>query len=85
MIYSSMGHFSQYGRFCITQKGRLGCTQAHAKPEDLICVFYGGNVPFLLRPKKYWGYELLGPTYVHGVMDSEALGMEIGDREFVLR
>jgi hypothetical protein len=84
VIYSSMGHFSQYGRFCITQKHRLGSTQPHAKPGDLVCVFYGGKVPFLLRPKTLWEYELLGPTYVHGVMDGEGLRMGIADKEFGL-
>jgi Heterokaryon incompatibility protein (HET) len=83
MIYSSMGHFSQYGRFCITQKHRLGCVQPHAKPGDIICVFYGGNVPFLLRPKTLWEYEFLGPSYVHGIMDGEGLQMGI-DEEFAL-
>lgn len=82
VIYSGIEHFSQYGRFCITQEGRLGCTQEHANPGDLICVFYGGNVPFLLRPRTYGGYELLGPTYVHGVMDGEALRLGIADQEF---
>jgi hypothetical protein len=73
--------FSRYGRFCITQQHRLGCTQEHAKPGDLICVFYGGNVPFLLRPKIF-GYELLGPTYVYGMMDGEALQLGFADQIF---
>lgn len=64
--------FSRYGRFCITQQHRLGCTQEHVKLGDLICVFYKGNVPFLLR-LKIFGYELLKPTYVYNIMNSEVL------------
>jgi hypothetical protein len=45
-------------------------------------VFYGGNVPFLLRPKIFGGYELLGPTYVHGMMDGEALRLGLADQMF---
>lgn len=46
----SMGQFSYYGRVCITGRGasRLSCAQAHAKPGDIVRVFSGGDVPFLL-------------------------------------
>jgi hypothetical protein len=64
-------------------EGFASLRQAHAKPKALICVFYGGNIPFLLRPKNYWEHEPLKATYVHGVMDGEVLRMGIEDQEFV--
>ncbi|KAK4033624.1 heterokaryon incompatibility protein-domain-containing protein [Parachaetomium inaequale] len=39
-------------RFCFTQKSRLGWVPRSAKPGDVVCVFDGGEVPFVLRPKK---------------------------------
>lgn len=39
---------------------------------DVICVLYGGKMPFVLRP---WGpfFLLVGECYVHGLMKGEAI------------
>ena len=44
------------------------------KPGDIICVLFGGKMPFCLRP---WGdcYLLVGECYVHGLMNGEAMKM----------
>jgi hypothetical protein len=39
-------------RFCSTQKSRLGWVPRSARPGDVVCVFDGGEVPFVLRAKK---------------------------------
>jgi hypothetical protein len=38
----------------------------------MICVLLGGRTPFVLRPRED-RYELIGPCYVHGIMDGEAM------------
>jgi hypothetical protein len=40
---------------------------------DLICVFDGGEVPYLLRPAGNDSYILIGECYLHGIMDGEAM------------
>ncbi|KAK7749993.1 hypothetical protein SLS62_008102 [Diatrype stigma] len=71
-------------RFCSTTGGRLGWVPITAKPGDIICIFHGAPVPFVLRPKMKEhqdpsvpfstfafdkaGFELVGEAYVDGMM-----------------
>jgi hypothetical protein len=41
---------------------------------DIICVPFGGKVPFSLKPLGDQ-YLLVGECYVHGLMDGEAMDM----------
>ena len=43
--------------------------------KNIICVFYGGKLPFSLRPWKDRQYVLVGECYVHGLMDGAAIQM----------
>lgn len=46
---------------------------------DIICVLFGGKMPFCLRP---WGdrFLLVGDCYVHGLMEGEAIeAWEMGE------
>jgi hypothetical protein len=45
----------------------------------LVCIFYNGSTPYILRPKEGGDYLLIGKSYVHGLMYGEALEKE--DRE----
>lgn len=48
---------------------------------DIVVVLYGGETPFVLRPR---GDEflLLGPAYVHSIMDGQLVEeLEAGKRE----
>ncbi|KAB8214970.1 hypothetical protein BDV33DRAFT_181659 [Aspergillus novoparasiticus] len=42
--------------FCSMEDGRLGWVPRRAQPDDLICVFDGATVPYVLRPRAK-GYE----------------------------
>ena len=58
----------------VTENGFLGQVPRTAQIGDIICVFLGGHVPFVLRPLERGGsYRLIGDCYVHGMMNGEAL------------
>jgi len=50
LIESSLEKWSSRRRFCVTSKGRLACVPNFAQKGDVICVLYGGEVPYVLRP-----------------------------------
>ncbi|KAK0624057.1 heterokaryon incompatibility protein-domain-containing protein [Immersiella caudata] len=71
-----------------TVEGRLGIGPVDTKPGDLVCVFHGCEVPFVVRPtpdstvtstgKWLWKKQelhctLVGESYVYGIMDGEGL------------
>lgn len=58
--------------FLLTQNGSIGFGPKSSQPGDLICVLYGGKVPFVLR-KVGEEHRLLGPAYVEGIMEGEAV------------
>jgi len=55
--------------FFITQKGYIGLGPEIARKWDSVVVLLGGQTPYVLRPKGASAYELIGETYVHGIMD----------------
>lgn len=63
-------------RFCATEKGRLGWAPEAAQEGDLICIFHGAKVPYVLRPCEDGNYILLGAGYLHGMMHGEVLKMK---------
>ncbi|KAI1439855.1 heterokaryon incompatibility protein-domain-containing protein [Annulohypoxylon stygium] len=60
--------------FFFTQTGYMGLGP-DVQTGDLVCIFFGAEVPFVLRPKSAC-YEFIGDAYVHGVMEGEAVGMQ---------
>lgn len=82
------GIMSNIGRQLFsTSKGKLGLGPCNVQRGDLVCVFYGCEVPFIIRPmsgtpsttgKWLWKKQvisgfLVGEAYVHGIMDGEGL------------
>ena len=57
----------------ISKLGYVGFAPAHTHPGDFITIMFGVHVPFVLRKRDNDYYELVGPTYVHGIMDGEFL------------
>lgn len=73
-------------RFCSTSHGRFGLMPLSAEVGDILCVFYGGRVPYLIRPCGNGQYAFVGHCYVHGFMAGEAMEMkDIETQEFALR
>jgi hypothetical protein len=72
-------------RFFVSTKGYVGLAPFHAEAGDLICILFGGQIPFILRkcsethPKIQYifggegnAYLFIGESYVQGIMDGEA-------------
>jgi len=61
----------------LSTQGYLGLSQEGFQVGDVVCIFLGGEVPFLLRESmspNSGKFQFLSECYVHGVMDGEALG-----------
>ena len=60
--------------FAKTNKGYYVLGPKVMQPGDVVCVLFGGKVPFCLRPLGD-RYLLVGECYVHGLMNGEAVKM----------
>jgi hypothetical protein len=58
----------------VTQRGNLVLGPRDAQYGDMVCVLFGGDVPFVLGPESE-KFRLLGECDVHGIMDGEAMDM----------
>lgn len=76
LIESSIEKWASKRRFCTTSKGRLAFVPPIAQAGDLICILYGGEVPYVLRPQGSESYVVVGECYVSGIMHGEALSGE---------
>lgn len=57
-----------------TDNGLFAQAPPHTRPGDLVAIFVGVNMPVVLRPRTESAtYQMVGPAYVHGVMDGEAI------------
>jgi len=65
-----------YGRRAfVDSEGRPGLGPKNIKFGDIVVVFAGGHVPFIIRRQSAdsQAYCLLGPAYLYGLMDGEAM------------
>ena len=53
-----------------TEKGYLALVPAATEAGDVVALLKGARLPFILRPKG-GAWKLLGPSYIHGIMDGE--------------
>lgn len=78
--YSQSFGYGSHGRsFLSTRGGRVGLGPLRTKPGDLICIFYNGCTPYIIRPiqegQTWTSYEFVGESYVDGLMYGEAFRM----------
>jgi hypothetical protein len=71
-------------RIFLSTGGYYGLGQETLRAGDVICIFPGGDSPFLIRAAGAGYYELIGETYVHGIMFGEYLKTDRQVEEFVL-
>ena len=62
-------------RLVRTINGYLGLVPSDARVGDSIAILKGGQLPFILRPRGA-SWELVGPSYIHGIMYGEAFDEE---------
>ncbi|OCK74394.1 HET-domain-containing protein [Lepidopterella palustris CBS 459.81] len=71
---AALAEGAQYSRrFFTTEKGYMGIGPSVAQTRDIICVLFGGEVPFVLRPVGNGRYKMVGQCYMHGIMDGEVI------------
>jgi hypothetical protein len=63
---------TRHRRLASTNRGRLGLVRSKVRLGDLIVVLLGCSVPVVLR-KSGQQYVLFGETYIHGIMNGEAM------------
>jgi hypothetical protein len=66
--------FEMMSTLFATTNGFMGIGSSNMQIGDSICVLFGGEVLFILRPFKD-GYQLVGECYVHGLMHGEDMEM----------
>ena len=59
-------------RICATKGGYFGIAPYDTEKEDVLVIFEGFAMPFVLRQKGE-EYVLIGDAYVHGMMDGELI------------
>jgi hypothetical protein len=60
-------------RIFVSSRGYYGLGQDTLRVGDIICVLHGGDSPFLVREAGLGYHELIGESYVHGIMHGEYL------------
>ncbi|KAE9374997.1 HET-domain-containing protein [Stipitochalara longipes BDJ] len=84
IIEASISRWSSPRRFCVTKSGALACVPKISRSGDFICVLFGGEVPYVLRPTGTGFFWVVGECYVHGIMHGESLSHDAEVREFRL-
>lgn len=89
VAYASLArNFCLNRRFFITSNSHLGVGPRWTQKGDLVCVLFGGGVPYVLSPKGK-NYTFIGQSYVHGLMEGQAIDAwrkgELEDEIFGLR
>jgi hypothetical protein len=83
--YSTLNTVANNRRPFKSDKGHLGLAPESAEIGDIVCIFHGAVVPFVLRPEADGRYRLLGEAYVHGIMDGEFMSTAHSTENFILR
>jgi hypothetical protein len=72
----------------VSERGYIGMAPARAQPGDLVVVFYGGKLPYVIRAaaENPNHFELIGGCYCDGIMDGELFqeSNELEERAFIL-
>lgn len=67
----------ELGRMCITEKGYIGLVASSTLVGDVVAIFPGAAVPFILRilDDKNDKVRMVGESYIHGIMTGEVVKM----------
>lgn len=76
---------SEARRCFVTENGYVGLGLESIEEGDLVVIFYGARIPFVIRERADMDFTLVGGAYIDGIMSGEAIkeGQEI--RDFKIR
>jgi hypothetical protein len=81
-------YICHHRKFFYTCNGYFGLGPEVLQPGDLCCLFFGAEVPYILRPCKDKTFSFIGECYIHGIMHGEAMNMLekdlLNESEFLL-
>ena len=84
-VRSSLTKLTKEFKVCVTQDGHIGWVPLDSLAGDIICVFYGGYCPFVIR-KTERDYMLVGVAWFKGYMCGEPFNTDgLETRDFILR
>jgi hypothetical protein len=83
--YQNMMGWQQYRRPFISIKGYVGLAPDHAQKGDVIVIFFGGKIPYVLRKNDKGTYYFVGESYVHGIMYGEFMRNKLNSIDFILK
>ncbi|MCJ1323969.1 hypothetical protein MMC10_000631 [Thelotrema lepadinum] len=73
----------RFRRFVVTERGYMGLTSYSARPDDKVCLLYGGKTVYVLREKRDGRWRFVCEAYVRGLMQGQGMGEGVGgEREF---
>lgn len=83
LVFLSQAKSVATGRkFFITKGGHFGLGPGAQQVDDVVCILYGGQTPYVLRKLASGQYTLIGECYIDGMMQGEAFAMlESGDTQ----
>jgi hypothetical protein len=68
----ALGLLCRDSSFFVSRSGYMGLCPPGTREGDLVCVVLGCDMPLVLRPYEE-GYQLVGRSYVYGIMHGEAV------------
>jgi hypothetical protein len=70
----------------ITENGYVGVGPAGMLPGDVVSIFFGAHVPYVIRQESGnpLRFSLVGDAYVYGIMDGEFMTTEYSKEAFEL-
>jgi len=83
--YLNMMGYLYFRRPFIFKKGFVGLGPEILQAGDVICIFFGAKLPYILRPYEDGTWRLVGEAFVHGIMYGEFLEGRARDNFEVFR
>ncbi|GKT42868.1 heterokaryon incompatibility protein 6, OR allele [Colletotrichum spaethianum] len=72
-------------RLFLSESGYVGLAPMHAQPGDKIVILLEGKTPYTVRETDAGHHELVGESYVHGVMFGEFMTDDVEVRDYTFR
>jgi hypothetical protein len=76
--------YNEGRRLCLTASGRMGYVPGATEIGDMVCLFYGGSLPYVIRPCGGGEYLFIGDCFLQGEMYGERMEVETETEYFTL-